>query len=96
MAVIAAVDGLARIAAIRTPSARSAPPHRNDKAVRILLDDALDAALGDGEGNLHASHGGEGRSGDHRPESIRRRPRKVRKSQKFESCLISITLLLVR
>jgi hypothetical protein len=31
---------------------------------------------------MHAFHGGEGRSGDHRPESIRRRPRKVSKSHR--------------
>lgn len=75
--MIAAVDGPARAVAIRTPTSRSAPPHLDDDAVRILLDDALNAALGDGEGNVHAFHGGEGLSGCHQPESIRRRPRKV-------------------
>lgn len=81
MAVIAVVHGPARAVAVRTPTARSSPSRLDDDAVRILLDDALDASLGDGEGNMHAFHRGEGRSGDHRPESIRRRPRQMSKSQ---------------
>ena len=57
--MIAAVDGPAGTAAIRTPTARSAPPQLDNEEVQILPNDALDAALGDGEGNVHASHGGE-------------------------------------
>lgn len=54
--------------------------HRDNEAVSGVLDDRLDAAFGDGEGDLHATYGGEGRTGHHQPESIRRRSRKVSKS----------------
>ncbi len=40
------------------------------------------AALGDGEGNVHASHNGEGGSDHHRPEAIHRHPRKVSKNHR--------------
>ena len=78
--MVAAVDGPARKAAVRTPAARSALPRLDDEMVLILLDDALDSALGNCEGKMHAFHGGRAGSGQHRPESIRRRPRKVSKS----------------
>lgn len=63
-----------------TPTARRALPHLDDEEVWTLFDDALDVAPGDDEGTVHTFHGGEARSGDHCPESIHRRPRKVSKS----------------
>lgn len=48
--------------------------------VPILRDNLLNAALGNGDRKMHAFHGGEGRSSQHRPESIRRHPRKMSKS----------------
>ncbi|RYB01315.1 EAL domain-containing protein [Lichenibacterium ramalinae] len=51
--------------------------------VGVLLDAAADAALGDGKGDGHASHVGKLSLSRHRPESIGRHPRKVRKSHEI-------------
>ncbi len=48
------------------------------------------AALGDGEGNVHASHDGEGGSDHHRPEAIHRHPRKVSKNRNGASPIPNI------
>ncbi len=53
--------------------------------VRALLDDGVDAALGNGKGDGHASHDGKLSLSRHRPESIGRHPRKVSKSHRTGS-----------
>ncbi|MBZ6414813.1 hypothetical protein, partial [uncultured Methylobacterium sp.] len=54
---------------------------RDDEVIVVSFDEMRNAALGDGEGNVHASHDGEGGSGHHRPEAIHRHPRKVSKNR---------------
>ncbi len=58
--MIATVDGSTRIAAIRTPADLPVPRHPDRKAVRVLIEDAIDAALRDGERDVHAAHDGNG------------------------------------
>ena len=55
--------------------------------VRALLDDAVNAALRDRERDMHAVHGGDGRTGRHRAESIGRHPRRMSKNSRFSLTL---------
>ncbi|TGD96756.1 hypothetical protein [Methylobacterium nonmethylotrophicum] len=48
--------------------------------ILVMLYEPRDTALGDGEGNIHAAHDGEGRPPHQRPESIHRHPRKTSKN----------------
>ncbi len=80
MAMIAAVDGSARLAAVGTPIDLCVRKDLDREMVRALLDDAADAALGNDKGDGHASHDGKLGLSRHRPESISRHPRKVSKS----------------
>ena len=83
VAMIAAVDGSARLTA---SGHRPSSPFRmesNHEVVRTLLDAATDAALGNGKWDGHASHDGKLSLSCHRPESIGRHPRKVSKSHQI-------------
>ncbi|MBZ6417226.1 MAG: hypothetical protein LBF35_32240, partial [Methylobacterium sp.] len=55
---------------------------RDDEVIVVSFDEMRNAALGDGEGNVHASHDGEGGSDHHRPEAFHHHPRKVSKNHR--------------
>ncbi|BAQ49974.1 hypothetical protein Maq22A_2p40950 (plasmid) [Methylobacterium aquaticum] len=82
MAVVAAMDGPARMPALGAPAAGCVQSHRDDEVIVVSFDEMRNAALGDGEVNVHASHDGEGGSDHHRPEAIHRHPRKVSKNHR--------------
>ena len=78
--MVAAMDGPARLPALWAAACGCVQSHRDDEVIVVSFDEMRDAALGDGEGNVHASHDGEGGSDHHRPEAIHRYPRKVSKN----------------
>jgi hypothetical protein len=67
MAMVAAMDGPARMPALWAAACGCVQSHRDDEVIVVSFDEMRDAALGDGEGNVHASHDGEGGSDHHRP-----------------------------
>ncbi len=82
MAVVAAMDGPARLPALGASAAGCVQSHRDDEVIFVSFDEMRNAALGDGEGNVHASHDGESGSDHHRPEAIHRHPRKTSKNHR--------------
>ncbi len=58
------------------------PVAPDDEVIVVSFDEMRNAALGDGEGIVHASHDGEGGSDHHRPEAFHRHPRKVSKNHR--------------
>ena len=87
VAVIAAADGSARLAARGTPADLPARMDIDRKMVRALLDAATGAALENGKRDRHAFDDGKLSLSRHRPASIGRHPRKVSKSHQIEGPL---------
>lgn len=80
VAVIAAADGSARLAALGTSTDLHDRRNLNPEMVRALLGVSADSALENGEGDGHAVHDGKLSLTRHRPKSISRHPREVSKS----------------
>jgi hypothetical protein len=76
------MDGPARLPAIRASATGCVQLHGDDEVILVMLYEPRDTALGDGEGNIHAIHDGEGRPTHQRPESIHRSPRKTSKNHR--------------
>ncbi len=56
--MVAAMDGPARLPALGAPAAGCVQSHRDDEVIVVSFDEMRNAALGDGEVNVHASHDG--------------------------------------
>ena len=80
--MVAAMDGPARLPALWAAACGCVQSHRDDEVIVVSFDEMRNAALGDGEGNVHASHDGEGGSDHHRPEAFHHHPRKVSKNHR--------------
>lgn len=53
------MDGPARMPARGAAACGCVQSHRDDEVIVVSFDEMRNAALGDGEGNVHASHDGE-------------------------------------
>jgi hypothetical protein len=82
MTVIAAMDGPARMPAIGAAAAGCVQPQWDDEVILVMLYEPRDMARGDGEGDIHVLHDGEGRPAHQRPGSIHRHPRKTSKNHR--------------
>ncbi len=78
--MVAAMDRPARMPALGAATCGCVQSHRDDAVIVVSFDEMRNAALGDGEGTVHASHDGRADQDHQRPEAIHRHPRKVSKT----------------
>lgn len=58
MTLVAAVDGPARVSAIRAAAAGCVQPQRDNEVILVSFVEPRDVALGDGGENIHTTHDG--------------------------------------
>ena len=78
---VAAMNRSARAVAVGTSHVRRLTKHLDHEPIRAFLRQTLDGAARQRKRNVHTLYDGKATEVDHRSESIRRDPPKVRKSQ---------------